>query len=63
MKFEDVRGLTVEELKKKNIDLRSNLFDLKMKNSLGQLGNPMEIRNLRRDVARVQTALREKLSK
>ena len=60
MKFKDVMGLSPEEKKRKLIDLRKELFDAKMKNTLGQLGNTLSIRNLRRDVARIKTALSQK---
>lgn len=60
MKFDDVSGLSVTELRKKSTDLRRNLFEMKMKNALGQLANPLEIRFTRRDIARVETAIRQK---
>jgi len=63
MKFEDVSGLSVDELKKKDFELRRNLFEMKMKNSLGQLANPLEIRFTRRDIARVKTAISQKTAK
>lgn len=60
MKFEDVSGLSLEELRKKGTELRRSLFEMKMKNSLGQLGNPLEIRFTRRDIAKVETAISQK---
>ena len=63
MKFEDVSGLSVDELKKKDVELRRNLFEMKMKNSLGQLANPLVIRFTRRDIARVKTAISQKTAK
>lgn len=63
MKFEEISGLTVEELKKKANELKKDLFEMEMKNSLGQLGNPLEIRFRRRDVARINTAINQKLAK
>lgn len=61
MKFEEISGLTVEELKKKANELRKDVFTMKMKNSLGQLGNTLEIRYKRRDIARINTAINQKL--
>ena len=61
MKFEDVKGLTVTELRKKESEVRKELFEAGMKNALGQLGSPMQIRGLRRGVARLKTALNQKL--
>lgn len=60
MKFKDISGLKADELRKKSKQLRADLFQLEVKNSLGQLGNPLEIRFLRRDIARVETAIRQK---
>jgi len=57
MDFKDIKGLSQKELTKKGASLKEDLFQAKMKNSLGQLGNPMEIRKIRRDLARVRTAM------
>ena len=63
MKFEEIRDLTAEELRKRSKQLKEELFELKMKHSLGQVGNPLEIRFKRRDLARVLTATNIKLSR
>lgn len=63
MKFADVRDLTVEELRKREKAIRVELFELKMKHSVGQVGNPLQIRLLRRDVSRVKTAISAKLAR
>ena len=57
MKFKDMKGLSVKELNKKLVELKKDLFQAKMKNQLGQLGNPVSIRFLRKDIARCATAL------
>ncbi len=62
MKFDDLKDLTVEELRKKIVQTRAEMFQTKMKHTLGQVQNPIEIREQRRDVARMQTALTRKLS-
>ena len=62
MKFTEIRNLTVEELKKKAIEMKTEIFELKLKNELGQVGNAVQIRYLRRGIARVQTALTQKLA-
>lgn len=59
MKYTDIKGLAVRELEKKKRDIAEELFHAKMKNSLGQLGNSLSIRALRRDMARVLMALSE----
>ena len=61
MKFEDIKGLTVVELKKKRTAHSKELFDAKLKNSIGQLANALEIRKLRRDIARINTVIVQKV--
>ncbi len=61
MKFEDVKELTSTELRKRILLLRGELFEARMKHSIGQLGNPIELRDKRRDLARLKTALHMKL--
>lgn len=61
MKYADISGLSEKELVKKSNELRKQIFESKMKNTLGQLPNPMTIRVMRRDVARLKTALTAKL--
>lgn len=56
MKYADIAGLSKAELVKKTKELRGQIFEARMKNSLGQLANPMTIREMRRDVARLRTA-------
>jgi len=62
MKFEEVRGMSVEELQKRLKETREQHFELRMKNTLGQLGNPLQIRFIRRSIARIHTALNQKLA-
>jgi|GEM_PF-573602 len=61
MKFAEIKDLTSDELRKKQAQLRDELFQAKMKHSLGQIGNPIEIRDRRRALARVLTAINLKL--
>lgn len=63
MKFNEIKDLTVPELKKKRMSLSKELFDAKVKNSIGQLSNPIEIRNLRRDIAKINTAIVKKVAR
>jgi large subunit ribosomal protein L29 len=62
MKAAPLREMTLEELKKKDDDLRRELFNLKFRLATGEVENPMRIRSLRRDRARVLTVLTEKLA-
>lgn len=63
MKFNEIKDLSVPELKKKRAALSKELFDAKLKNSIGQLANPIEIRNLRRDIAKINTAIVKKVAR
>ncbi|MCB0392065.1 MAG: 50S ribosomal protein L29 [Bdellovibrionales bacterium] len=62
MKYSEIKDLTVEELRKRIKSMREDLFEAKMKQSLGQLADPVEIRRKRKDIARVLTALNIKLA-
>ena len=61
MKFTEIKDMTVDELRKKEKVLREELFETKMKHSLGQVSNPLQIRHVRRQIAQVKTALSVKL--
>jgi large subunit ribosomal protein L29 len=63
MKFADIRDLTVEELRKREKQMNEELFEMKMKHSLGQLSNPLQIRHLRKDCSRIKTALSANLAR
>lgn len=63
MKFDDVKELTSTELRKRVKSLRAEMFEARMKHTLGQLGSPVEIRFKRKDLARLMTALHMKLGK
>lgn len=62
MKSKDLSEQSFSELIKKKSTISKNLFEAKMKNSLGQLSNPIEIRDLRKDLARVKTLITKKLN-
>ena len=57
MKYKDIKGMSIDELMKKRKAMREDLFELRMKSALGQVGNPLQIRLTRRDIARLETAL------
>ena len=63
MKYAEMSGLAAKEIQKKLTQLETDMFEASMKNSLGQLANPMEIRSHRRDIARLKTALTAKAGK
>lgn len=58
MKAKDVVTLSTTELEQKAKTLKEELFNLKFQLSLGQLANTAKIREVRRDVARINTTLR-----
>jgi large subunit ribosomal protein L29 len=60
MKPEELRSLSEEELVAKCSELKSELFNVRIKKSTGQLENTAKTGLLRRDIARVETILREK---
>ena len=60
MKASDIRDLSLEELAGKEKDIREELFNLKFQHATGQLENTMRIPQLRKDLARIKTVLREK---
>ena len=57
MKVQKLRELTPDELQHKHDELWSELFGMRIKHSLGQLENPLQLRATRRDIARVKTML------
>ena len=63
MEYKEIQDLTVEELRKRRQAMSEELFQSKMKLTLGQLGNPLSVRTLRRDLARINTLLSAKLSR
>ena len=60
MKASDVRELSVEEIQSKMADAQEELFRLRFRSATQQIENPSLIKNLRRDVARMRTILRER---
>jgi large subunit ribosomal protein L29 len=56
----ELRELDSDALEQKARELDDELFRMRIKKSLGQLEAPGKIRNVRRDLARVQTVLKEK---
>ena len=60
MKAKEIRDLTVEEIKNKLQEVKKQLFNLRLKLKMKQLDKPSQIKFLRRDIARLNTLLREK---
>ena len=60
MKAKELKNLSVEELTKKLDELKKDLFMLRMQHATNQLDNPMQLANVKKDIARVKTIIREK---
>jgi large subunit ribosomal protein L29 len=60
MNAQEIRELGRDELQGKEKELQERLFRLRFQKSLGQLDNALKLREVRRDIARVKTVLREK---
>ena len=58
MKASEIRQLTAEELNTKLNDLKAELFNLRFQLAINQLENPMRISAVKKDIARVKTAIR-----
>jgi large subunit ribosomal protein L29 len=62
MKTSDIRKMSVEDINKKIVEIKSELFELRMKQATGSLDKPHMINAKRKDVARLKTVLTEKLN-
>lgn len=60
MKASELKEMTMEELKKKEEDMRKELFNLRFQKSTGEIENPMRIHSVRKNIARVMTVMSEK---
>ena len=59
MKTSEIREMTDEELNKKLVDLKAELFNLRFQLAINQLDNPMRIPAVKKDIARIKTIIRE----
>lgn len=60
MKAAEFRKYTLEELKRKLVEYKQELFTLRFQATVGQLTNTAKIRQVRRDIARINTIITEK---
>jgi large subunit ribosomal protein L29 len=60
VKAAEIRELTVDDLRARVKDLDDQLFRLRMQKAMGQLEAPAKVRDIRRDLARIKTILRQK---
>ena len=63
MKANEIREMSPAELNEKLASLKAELFNLRFQHAINQLGNPQRIREVRRDIARVMTVMRQNESK
>jgi len=56
----ELRDLSNEELEAKAVELKKELFNLRVQQAMGQIENPMRLRTLRKDIAKAKTVLKEK---
>ena len=60
MKATEIRQMSSAELEKKLTELKNELFNLRFQHAINQLDNPHRIADVKKDIARVMTVLREK---
>ncbi len=60
LRMSELRAMSVEELGKKEEELKGELINMKFQKALGRLESPAKFRSMRKDLARVKTVLREK---
>ena len=59
MKAGEIRDMGPEEIQRKIQDLKEELFNLRFQHEIGQLENPQKMKQTKRDIARLNTILRE----
>ena len=59
MKATEIRKMSAEELTSQLGDLKKDLFQLRLQHATNQLENPVKIAEVKRDIARVKTVIRE----
>lgn len=60
-KASELRTMTADELREEEKSLRKELFNLRFQQATGEIENPLRIRVVRKDIARVLTVINEKL--
>jgi large subunit ribosomal protein L29 len=60
MKTHEMREMTLDELKSHHDSLIDELVNLRVKLAMRQIDNPLQVKNIRREVARAKTVIREK---
>ena len=63
MKPQEIREMEADELDRKLVELKDQLFKLRFQNELGQLENSAKIQSIRKDIARIETILKQDQAK
>ena len=58
--LKEIKAMSTADLEKKLVDLKKDLFMLRMQHATNQLDNPMQIAAVKKDIARIKTIIREK---
>lgn len=59
MKASEIRKMSAADLEAKLLDLKKDLFQLRLQHATNQLDNPVRINDVKKDIARVMTTIRE----
>ena len=59
MKASEIRDMNLDEMHGKVSDLRQELFNLRFQHEIGQLENPQRMKQTKRDIARIETIIKE----
>ena len=59
MKASEIRAMSLDEMRRKAVDLKENLFTLRFQHATGQLENPRKLGQTKKDIARVNTIIRQ----
>ncbi len=60
MKASEIRELSGEELQLKEKELKEELFQLRFQHAINQLDNPMRLKAVKKDIARIKTVIRQR---
>ena len=63
MKANEIRKMSAAELEAKLVELKKDLFMLRMQHAINQLDNPLQIATVKKDIARIKTIIRENETK
>ena len=60
MKINEIKAMTNDELNKKLVEIKSEMFNLRFQHATGNLANPMLLNSLKKDIAKIKTVLTER---